>query len=276
MNLAASDLLSLCPLRASASGLPLYCFPGAGGGVEIFRQMASILPGGRPVYGISIARFYDANRSFTIEQLADLCLQIIRKNQQHGPYYFCGYSLGGALAYEAANRLIDEGDDVRLLALLDLPNPTFVSNLSSAESVEYRKRYFADRLRKYGYNLSIGNLNGVASDALIFLSSKAGALPWLLGRAMFRIVNKPMPLKWQNNAPMFAGALRAYTPRPYAKKLVLFCRQSLGPEFGIDHTLGWGRLALGGVDVHIVPGSHIGMMGSPQFLVDKLGPELDD
>jgi pimeloyl-ACP methyl ester carboxylesterase len=201
------DLLSLCPLRASGTGFPLYCFPGAGGALGIFEQMVSIMPDGRPVYGINIIRFFDANRSFTIERLADLCLRIIRNNQQHGPYYFCGYSLGGVLAYEAASRLTEDGEDVRLVALFDVPNPAFASNLSSAEAVEFRRRYFVDRLKKYGHNLFVGNFGAFAGDALIFLSSKVGGLPWLIARAGYRMVNKPMPLKWQNNAPYVCGCV---------------------------------------------------------------------
>ena len=233
------------------------------------------MPEGRPVYAINIVRFYDANRSFTIERLANLCLRIIRKNQQHGPYYFCGYSLGGVLAYEAASRLANEGEDARLLALFDVPSPAFVSNLSAAEAAEFRKRYLVDRLRKYAHNLRTGNLRSFTGDALLFLSSKVGTFPWLMARASFRIVNRPMPPKLRNNSPMFSAALRAYIPKPYAKPLVLFCRQSQTPKSAIDPTLGWGRYALGGIDVYAVPGGHVSMMDQPQFLVEKLTARLD-
>ena len=244
------ELLSLCPLRAVGAGLPLYCFPGAGGGVGIFQPMVSIMPQGRPVYAINAVSFFDAKSNFTIEQLANLCLQIIRKSQPRGPYYFCGYSLGGVLAYEAASRLADEGEDIGLLALFDVASPDLVSNLSAAETAEFRKRYLVDRLGRYGQYLRTGNFRSFTKDALHFLGRKVGVVPWSV-------------------------ALRSYTPKPYAKPLVLFCRQSLPPEHAFDPTLGWGRYALGGIDVYLVPGGHLSLLDKPQFLVEKLIAKLD-
>ena len=113
------DLLELCQLRKSGAGFPLYCFPGAGGEVRAFEQMGSMLPEDWPVRAINCVRFFNAYERFSIEQLADLCLQIIRKNQARGPYHLCGYSLGGVVAYEAAARLANAGEDIGLLALID-------------------------------------------------------------------------------------------------------------------------------------------------------------
>ena len=127
------DLLDLRPLRTSGTRFPLYCFPGAGGEVEAFEQLTSMLPEDWPVYAIDCARFFSADESLVIERLADLCLQIIQKNQARGPYHLCGYSLGGVVAYEAAAQLANAGEDVCLLALIDAPNPSFKSNLSAAK-----------------------------------------------------------------------------------------------------------------------------------------------
>ena len=128
---------------------------------------------------------------------------------------------------------------------------------------------------KYARNLRAGNFRTFTADALIFLSNKVGSLPWLIARATFRAVNKPMPPKLRNNAPMFSTAFRAYSPRPYAKLVVLFCRGQYGPEYGFDPALGWGRYALGGIDVFVVPGGHVSMMDRPQSLVGKLTTKLD-
>jgi thioesterase domain-containing protein len=238
--------------------------------------MVSILPEGCSVYAIDISKFFDANTSFAIEPLAALCLRLIRKNQEHGPYYFCGYSLGGVVAYEAATRLANEGEEIRLLALFDTPNPAFISKLSAAAAMQSRKRYLSDRLKKYGRNLRLGNFGGFTGDALGFLNSRVGEFPWLMVRATFRLLNRPMPPILRNNDPMFSAALRAYIPKPYGKRLMLFCSESAGPEYDIDSTLGWGSYVIGGIDVYVVPGGHVSMMARPQFLVDKLAANLDD
>ena len=86
------DLLELRELRTSGGRFPLYCFPGAGGEVRAFEQMASMLPKDWPVCAIDCVRFFNAYESFSIEQLANLSVEIVRKNQARGPYHFCGYS----------------------------------------------------------------------------------------------------------------------------------------------------------------------------------------
>ena len=270
------DLLDLRPLRTSGHRFPLYCFPGAGGEVDAFEQMVSILPAGWPVYAIDCARFFSAHESFMIEQLADLCLRIIRKKQERGPYHFCGYSLGGVVAYEVAARLTNEGDNIRLLALIDAPNPSFKSNLSGADAAEFRKRHFMNRLAKYGRNLRSGNFATFIEDALVFLDSRLGTYPWLLAQAAFRMINRPMPPVLANKTSKWSAALRAYTPKPCAERLMLFCSQSHKPEFSIDPTLGWGRYASGGVDVYFVPDDHVRMMAKSQFLAEKLTAYLND
>jgi thioesterase domain-containing protein len=269
-ELADTDLLDLCPLRISGASFPLYCFPGAGGKVDAFEQMVSRMPGDWPVYGIDCGRFFSANESFSIEQLADLSLHLIRKNQQRGPYHFCGYSLGGVVAYEAATRLANEEEDVGLLVLIDAPSPMFMSNLSTTEVSQFRKRHFIDRIRKYCRNMRSGNFSAVVEDALVFVDSRLGAYPWLLARAAFRMVNKPMPPILANKTPKWATALRAYTPKPYTQRLMLFCSQSHKPQYSIDPTLGWGRYARGGVEAYLVPEDHVRMMARSQLFAERL------
>ena len=64
--------------------------------------------------------------------------------------------------------------------------------------------------------------------------------------------------------------MQAYTPKPYARRLLLFCSQSHKPEYGLDPTLGWRKCATGDVDVYFVPEAHVKIMTRPQFLAEKL------
>src|ERR1700722_14060888 len=97
-------------LRTAGSGSPLFCFPGSGGNVHIFREMVAALPEGQPVYAIDMEWLCDTQEYFTVQQLAAFCLDQIREIQKFGPYYFCGYSFGGLVAFEIALRLIDQDD----------------------------------------------------------------------------------------------------------------------------------------------------------------------
>jgi thioesterase domain-containing protein len=46
-------------------------------------------------------------------------LREIKKYQPNGPYYLCGYSSGGLVAFEIARRLAESGDEVGLVGLFD-------------------------------------------------------------------------------------------------------------------------------------------------------------
>src|SRR5262245_36692065 len=46
-------------------------------------------------------------------------LTAIKERQSNGPYYLCGYSSGGLVAFEIARRLHESGDEVGLVGLFD-------------------------------------------------------------------------------------------------------------------------------------------------------------
>jgi len=264
------------PLRTSGAGSPLFCFPGSGGNVYIFREMVSALPEGRPIYAIDMEWLCEADQDFSIEQLATLYLPVVRKLQQSGPYHFCGYSFGGLVAYEMATRLINEGDAASLVALLDVPNPALRKNLSEADSVKFRKTYLTDRLRKYGSQLARGDLKTFMGNGSAFIVSRAGKCFMPSIKAGFRRMNRPVPGLLRANDPGFLKAWHAYNPKPYPKGIVCFRVEDRGPEHGRDPSMGWEACAMGGVQVHVVPGGHVDMMNAPSVAVvaDKLAGYL--
>ena len=55
----------------------------------------------------------------TVEEMAERYVASIRRSYPHGPYSLGGWSVGGVLAYEMAQRLHAEGQEVRTLAIMD-------------------------------------------------------------------------------------------------------------------------------------------------------------
>jgi thioesterase domain-containing protein len=272
------DVSHLVPFRSSGTRLPLFCFPGSGGEASIFGDMAALMRKDQPVYAVDIGKFRESHERFTIEQLAAFYRQVILSIQKHGPYYLCGYSFGGLVAYEIATLLANDGEDVGLLALLDAPNPALTSNLSGTESAQFRAVYLADRLKKYGRNLLRGDITKLMTDAVAFLGPRAGASVWSAIRVFFRTVGRPIPELLRSNDRAFLAAWQAYIPKPYPKRLVIFRGQDRGPEYDLDSTMGWGTCAVAGLDVHVQPGGHVNMMSQPNVrsLADKLTAYLDN
>ncbi|KAL4794685.1 hypothetical protein BDV19DRAFT_390051 [Aspergillus venezuelensis] len=64
----------------------------------------------------------------TIEEMAASYLAEIKRRQPKGPYLLGGYSFGGLVAYEAARQLLEAGDEVSKLILLETACPTWATH----------------------------------------------------------------------------------------------------------------------------------------------------
>jgi thioesterase domain-containing protein len=262
----------LVPLRTTGAGSPLFCLPGSGGDAYIFRELVTALGEGRPIYGIDLEWLVDAAQDFTIEQVATFCLDVIRKVQKQGPYFFCGYSFGGLVAYEMAKQLSDAKDSVGLVALLDTPNPASMSHLSKNDVTQFRKTYLFDRLKNYGLYLIRWDIKSFLSSGLAFATSRGGPFFMPAIKKAFRIVNRPLPTILRANDPGFLKAWKSYVPKSYSNEIVCFRAEERGPEHAFDPSMGWYACVTGGVQIHVVPGGHIDMMREPavHVIADKL------
>ena len=55
----------------------------------------------------------------SVEAMAVEYLREVKARQPQGPYYLCGYSFGGLVAFEMARRLCESGDEIGLVGLFD-------------------------------------------------------------------------------------------------------------------------------------------------------------
>ncbi|CAI2166280.1 17371_t:CDS:2 [Funneliformis geosporum] len=98
---------------------PLYCIHPLLGNVASYVFLAKNLGISRPVYGIQAPSDVDAD----IKTLARRYVRAIQLHQQTQPYYLCGYSYGGLVAWEMARILQGLGAKVGGLYLIDAPAP---------------------------------------------------------------------------------------------------------------------------------------------------------
>jgi thioesterase domain-containing protein/acyl carrier protein len=105
--------------QGSAAG-PVFLFPGAGGAAVGLRRFALGLQTRRPVYGFDTPGLNGRQAPLDrTESLAAYFMPHLRALQPHGPYLLAGYSVGGLVAYEVAQRLRAQGEDVALVGLID-------------------------------------------------------------------------------------------------------------------------------------------------------------
>ena len=110
----------LVTLKAGDGLPPLFFIHGVGGNlVEILPAARRVTYSGE-VIGIRARGVVRGEVPHTsIDAMATDYLNAIKERQPDGPYYLCGYSSGGLVAFEIAQRLSESGDAVGLVGLFD-------------------------------------------------------------------------------------------------------------------------------------------------------------
>ena len=110
----------LVTLKAGDGLPPVFFIHGVGGNVVEILPAARRMTYPGAVIGIRARGVVRGEVPHTsIEAMAADYLREIKERQPNGPYYLCGYSSGGLVAFEMARRLSESGDEVGLVGLFD-------------------------------------------------------------------------------------------------------------------------------------------------------------
>ncbi|ACK67643.1 amino acid adenylation domain protein [Rippkaea orientalis PCC 8801] len=113
---------SLVPIQTQGDQPPFFCVPGVGGNVIYLYDLARYLGKDHPFYGLqSVGLDGESAPYTTIKAMAEHYIKLIQSVQPKGPYYLGGHSFGGWVAFEMAQQLQQQGQEVKCLALLDTP-----------------------------------------------------------------------------------------------------------------------------------------------------------
>jgi acetoacetyl-CoA synthetase len=115
-----SRYVPLVPLKSGA-GLPsVFFIHGLGGNVSELFPMTRRMTYAGAVIGIQARGLSGEDPPHSsVEAMAAEYLREIKALQPKGPYYLCGYSFGGLVAFEMAQQLWESGDEVGLIGLFD-------------------------------------------------------------------------------------------------------------------------------------------------------------
>ncbi|MFP5271175.1 thioesterase domain-containing protein [Coleofasciculus sp.] len=198
------------------------------GSVLFYRHLIPHLNPEQPFYGLQAPVQDGKQIPFTqIENTAAHYIKEIKTLQPSGPYLLGGFCIGGVIAFEMAQQLVAQGEQVALLALFDSFAP-FPLSLRSRISLHF------------GYFLRLE-----PQEKLTYLLTR-------LGRRMKRLaktIQKFYPsINSQKASP--------YTPQVYPGRVTLFRASKQLPITYHLPDLGWGKLAREGVEVHNIPGAH--------------------
>jgi len=110
----------LIPLKAGEGLPPVFFIHGVGGSVVEILPTARRMTYPGAVIGIRARGLIRGETPHSsVEAMAADYLGEIKARQPNGPYYLCGYSFGGLVAFEIARRLSESGNEVGLVGLFD-------------------------------------------------------------------------------------------------------------------------------------------------------------
>jgi amino acid adenylation domain-containing protein len=146
----SAALPKVVDIKTGGSGIPLFCAPLIGGNLFEYYPLAQQLSPEWPVCGLQIRGLVAGETPrVTIPAIARDCIEAMRTRQPRGPYRLVGYSAGGAVAYEMARQILEEGDTVGMLALLDIYPEAWAYEFSSyARQARDLRQRFRESLRR--------------------------------------------------------------------------------------------------------------------------------
>ena len=258
----------LVEIQPRGSQRPLFCVHPGGGNVFHYYHLAQSLGSDQPFYGFQ-ALGLDGQQEphTTVEDTAACYIEAMRAVQPEGPYLLAGWSYGGLVAYEIALQLLARGQRVAFLGLLDTHVTPELDKKGSFEDYYKDDATILVEIFQDVCPFSLEHIQKLApSEQLLYIAEhlrQANLFGSDFGLTQVRFFIKVLRSQFL--------AVQRYVPKPYTGGVTLL---RVAPEHSIvslGPTNGWDALAAG-VDVHIVPGTHVSMMFKPnvQVLAEKL------
>ena len=277
---AEAERADLVGLQLGGSPPPLFLIRTWTGEVANHRALARHLGPGQPIYSFAPPRG-EQPEDFPkdAQAWADFVLSRLLEVPHTGPYLIGGWSFGGVIALEVAERLLQTGRPVALLAMLDTRLP---------KQWPVRRR---GRERRSAFHKSVKQLDRflelrTARERLAYLGQRASRRGEKLAkrgsrlRARLTRRGQPMALPEKDGAPEHDSyqtmtghrmsqlqraiwvAYLKYRPGGSALRVVQL-RTAESQTAAADASLGWGPWLTGDLETTLVPGEHFTMFDEP-------------
>ncbi len=255
----------LVEVRTTGSNLPLFCVHPTNGSALCYFEISQHLGPQQPLYGFQSRGLEDEQEPFTrLEEMAEHYVEVMREIQPHGPYLLCGWSMGGAIAFEMARQLQECGAEIALLTLIDSSPPSSHQSQANFSDAELLSALTSELSDVFGARVSI------SYEELLGLGPEE-QLNYILESAMN---NNAMPPSAEARLRRLLRilktnlrAMQGYTPGQYDGQIQYFQAREVLPGRPVDAAQGWYPLATQGVEVHEVPGNHLSLLLPPNVQV---------
>ena len=258
-----SNFSPLVQLKTGSKGPPVFIVHGLEG-AACFSELANLIDTPHPIYGFQ-AQGIDggAEPLSRIEDMAALYIEALNQIQPSGPYLLIGYSFGGLVALEMAQRLSAQGQQVALLTLLDAyPHARHLSRYQRLRLFAQRAKAQIDQMRQLPLRQAVAYFIGKLRPRV---NTTAAAEQGVNGRNTQSITDARLRVK-----EMARVALVNYRPRFYHGKMHLLSAADKAYFHPKNPVSVWKHL-VEELEVDTVPGDHLEMVKTQ---IEGLAPTL--
>src|SRR5262249_34824257 len=224
----------LVALQPHGSRLPFFCIHPARGGAFRYTDPVPCLRPPLPSLR-SAGPDTPLTPGLTLQQMAASYVAAIRQAPPQGPYHVGGWSMGGLVAYEAAQQLHAAGEEVGLLVLFDTRADTRPEGFAELPEDEAELPYI---LFHHEVDLPYEHMRALPpGGALAYLVEQAERSGLLAAGFGFEQARRLMDVYMRNRRLMWN-----YTPRPYPGSMVLLQAEERRPGEEQPEGLRWDGL----------------------------------
>jgi amino acid adenylation domain-containing protein len=269
----------LVALQPAGTRRPFFCVHALWGSAMPYIDLARQLGTDQPMYGLqSLGIEGDEAMPDRIEDMAARYIAAIQAVQPYGPYLLGGWSMGGIVAFEMARQLLQRGEGVGLLAIIDSTAPLDGAYQRVAlDDAALLTEFIHDLPSQFRHELT--TVDQALLDAWLTTPAHTPAdqLRAIIEQTQRHglIPEDVEPTRIIRLFHVFAHNLRAlasYVPGPYSQRISVFrARQRTQPDDD-SPTLGWSQLGPAGVQA--IPGDHSTLIAPPHVAV--LAAQLRD
>lgn len=278
-----SQWSSLVPIQTSGECIPLF-FHGGSADALTWARFSHLLGTNRPFYALQRPDLDGGEVTHTtVEALATDCVREIRMVQPKGPYLLGGHCLGGAVAFEIAQQLHADGEDVESVILIDSYRP---GELPKTQRMKLQSRlqlgvFWARKNYYYhgGWEKIALLPKKIWQKLMPFRATpQADSSPEAESSSATTEASK-IPYEYRYARAQKANELAAerYVPQPYTGEVKLFRAEIQILDWYFGRELGWQTVAKDGVDVTNISGffGNLFNQRSTLLLVEQVKKYLD-
>jgi thioesterase domain-containing protein len=220
----------------------------------MYRECVKYIGDDLPVYSLKSVELNGMNKnSLKFEDIAARYIEEIRKFKPHGPYNIGGYCVGGTVALEVAQQIIEQGEKINHLAMIENYNISLLQNSAQSNGKQYIK--FLDMY----FNI-LDIFSSKNDTKIIFRHNKNKAKPGELQFSFKKNLSvfgsrhdkkQSTDINNLKTREAYIKALLSYKPQSYPGRINLFISKNKLNGFS-NSNYGWDDIAEKGVNVHTI------------------------